>query len=301
MLDALGFSGFAYDWREHHIPTFDEEIQALRSRRIELVAWWWDWEASDPMATTMLEKFKRHGVTPQLWVMQSMGDGDLSILDEVAALLPVGIQMPKDEAALSALPPDDQERVSAAFLEVISRVHRESLTTSPAEQEQRIEQETDRIGALARLAAPYGCDAALYNHNGWFGMVENEVEIVKRVRQRDVDNVGIAYNFSHARDELHDDSLDFETLWEQMHPYVSAVNMAGIHLEDGTTLYPSQGDGELEMMRIIERSGWSGPIGLIAESGGDAAEALASARAGLDWLAAELREAGSGGPRPFNL
>jgi hypothetical protein len=37
---------------------------------------------------------------------------------------------------------------------------------------------------------------------------------------------------------------------------------------------------------------------LIAESGGDAEVTLRNARSGLDWLAAELREPGSGGQRP---
>jgi hypothetical protein len=69
-------------------------------------------------------------------------------------------------------------------------------------------------------------------------------------------------------------------------------------MEDGTTLYPTEGDCELEMMRVIEASRWSGPVGLIAESGGDAEVTLRNARIGLDWLAAELREPGSGGPRP---
>jgi hypothetical protein len=55
------------------------------------------------------------------------------------------------------------------------------------------------------------------------------------------------------------------------------------------------------MMRVIERSGWRGPVGVLAETGGDAALALTNAMRGLDWLAAELRQPDSGGPRPFPL
>ena len=42
MLDELGFKKFAYDWREHHLPSFPEEVEALRQHGIELTSvWWW--------------------------------------------------------------------------------------------------------------------------------------------------------------------------------------------------------------------------------------------------------------------
>ncbi len=42
MLHDLGFTKFAYDWREQHLPTFAEEVQAMQSHGIELSAvWWW--------------------------------------------------------------------------------------------------------------------------------------------------------------------------------------------------------------------------------------------------------------------
>lgn len=42
MLHQLGFSKMAYDWREQHLPSFPEEVQALKENQIELVAvWWW--------------------------------------------------------------------------------------------------------------------------------------------------------------------------------------------------------------------------------------------------------------------
>src|SRR5437762_2627164 len=40
MLEKLGFSKFAYDYRAEHIPTFDAEIEALKRHHIELTAWW---------------------------------------------------------------------------------------------------------------------------------------------------------------------------------------------------------------------------------------------------------------------
>jgi hypothetical protein len=69
--------------------------------------------------------------------------------------------------------------------------------------------------------------------------------------------------------------------------------------DPGKIIYPSQGIHELEMMRTIQESGWRGPIGLIAEKGGDAEITLGNYIKGLDWLAAELKQPGSGGPPPF--
>jgi hypothetical protein len=60
----------------------------------------------------------------------------------------------------------------------------------------------------------------------------------------------------------------------------------------------SQGDKELEMMRTIQHSGWRGPIGLIAEQGGDAEVTLGNNLRGLDWLSKEIAHSGSGGERP---
>jgi hypothetical protein len=54
------------------------------------------------------------------------------------------------------------------------------------------------------------------------------------------------------------------------------------------------------MMRTIQDSGWVGPVGLIAERGGDAKVTLGNDLLGLDWLAAELRQPGSGGSRPLS-
>jgi sugar phosphate isomerase/epimerase len=167
------------------------------------------------------------------------------------------------------------------------------MPKTPEEQAQRVDLEADRIEALVQLAAPYGCKVELYNHNGWFGIIENEIAIVERLHERGVTDVGLVYNFSHLRDDLHDDTIDFPALWERMKPYVDVVNIAGTHHEDGTTLLPGEGDSELELMRTIQESGWTGPIGLIGESGGDVEVTLRNCIAGLDRLAAELEAAPS--------
>jgi hypothetical protein len=92
---------------------------------------------------------------------------------------------------------------------------------------------------------------------------------------------------------------DFAAIWARMKPYVVAVNITGMVLGQGEKLMPpSQGDHELGMLRIISASGWRGPIGLIAEQGGDAEMTLGNGLRGADWLRAELAQRGSGGDRP---
>jgi sugar phosphate isomerase/epimerase len=253
MLHQLGFKHFAYDWREKDIPTFDTEIEALRKYGIDLIAWWFPFDADDPVAKQTLETFRRHHVRPQLWVMQSQK----------------GPAEPKN--------PQQMTR---------------------EEQRQRVRQEADRIHQLVTLAVPYGSKIELYNHNGWYGLVENELAILARLQELGDTDVGMVYNLSHAHDNDHNDTTKFPALWARMQPHVVAVNITGMGPID-QIIYPSQGSHELNMMRIIEKSGWKGPVGLIAEKGGDARVTLGNYIKGLDWLAAEIRQPNSGGPRPF--
>ena len=102
----------------------------------------------------------------------------------------------------------------------------------------------------------------------------------------------------HARDESHDDTKNFPAIWKQVQPYAVAANVTGLHWED-KYVHPSQGDSELATMRTIQEGGWNGSVGLVAEKGGDAEVTLQNYMRGLDWLAAELKQPGSGGPAPF--
>lgn len=291
MLRRLGFRSFAYDGRGTDTDEYEAEIRALRAHGIELLAWWFgDRDAGDPLAKATLDLFERHDVRPQLWVMQSTR----SLVEEVNALLPDGMELPLTAEQAASISP----AVRAQFDRAFARWRAAGLTSTQQEQERRVEQEADRIQALVELAAPYGCRVMLYNHNGWFGMMDNQLAIIERLEARGVAGVGIAYNFSHVRDELHDDTVAFPELWARIQHRVAVVNVSGTYWER-TVVYPSQGDCELAMMETIERSGWRGPIGLIAERGGDAEETLANCLRGLDWLADELNEPGSGGPRPF--
>jgi hypothetical protein len=63
MLQELGLTKLAYDWRAEHVPTFNAEIEAMQKHGIEISAWWYPGRK-----TEILDAIKRHGIHPQLWV-----------------------------------------------------------------------------------------------------------------------------------------------------------------------------------------------------------------------------------------
>lgn len=65
MLRELGLKRCAYDWRENHVPTFEEEILEYKKNDIEYFAFWGQHESA-------FELFKKHKIKPQIWHM--LGD-----------------------------------------------------------------------------------------------------------------------------------------------------------------------------------------------------------------------------------
>jgi len=89
MLQELGFTKFAYDYRSEHIPTFDTEMEALQRHGITLIAWWFPSDLNDE-AKQILAVLQRHHLTGvQLWVT---GGGEPTRTPEEQA------QRVKDEA-----------------------------------------------------------------------------------------------------------------------------------------------------------------------------------------------------------
>lgn len=288
MLERLGFKNFVYSFREKHIRTLDVEIDALKRHGIRLSALMLyvvddpdakvDWRnyliaspdvfmgKAKPNGLTLgdlLETFRRHNVHPQLWIVT----------------YPMNLRAATETSSAEELP------------QRMTELLRQDLAAFP--QQERVKLEARRMKALARLAAPYGVKVELYNHGAWLGMMDNQIAVIERLRALGVTDVGMVYDFAHGRDELHDDSSNFPALWKQAKAYVVEVNIGHMSANGAT-----QGNRELEMMRIVQDSGWRGPIGLDAMQGGDAEVALKSALLEFDWLSAELRQPGSGGPLP---
>ena len=62
MLERLGIKALAYDWRDEHVATFEDEIEATKRLGIEFFATW----KSHPK---MLRLFRRHQMAPQIWLV----------------------------------------------------------------------------------------------------------------------------------------------------------------------------------------------------------------------------------------
>jgi hypothetical protein len=73
MLNRLGIKRVAYDWREEHVPQFDDEMEAYRKHGIALHAFWTPVNTATPLAEPhwplVLDLARRHNVQPELWVM----------------------------------------------------------------------------------------------------------------------------------------------------------------------------------------------------------------------------------------
>lgn len=152
---------------------------------------------------------------------------------------------------------------------------KKGFPTSAHEQSIRVKREAARIAAFVKLAAPYGCSVNLYNHRGWFGMMDNQLAILTRLKELGITNVGMVYNFGHSKSELHDDSSNFAEMWERIKPHVVTVNIWVF------------GARELKMMRIIQESGWRGSVG-VEPIGGNAELNLRNALWTAKWAAAQL-------------
>lgn len=231
MLRRLGLRRFAYDYRAEHIPTFDDEMQALAEHGIELTAWWFPPLLNDE-ARQILAVLERHGIKTQLWVT---GGGE--------------------------------------------------MTRTAEEQKQRVEAEAQRIGEIARAAAEIGCSVALYNHGGWFGEPENQIEIIRHLQ---MPNVGIVYNLHHGHAHLD----RFPELLAAMRPYLYVLNLNGMITagdEQGKKILPiGEGDHDLSLLKTIEASGYRGPIGILNHTDHDAEARLLDNLEGLEWLVAQL-------------
>jgi hypothetical protein len=72
MLNGIGITRLAYDWRDHHVPTFDQEYDELNAHHIQLQAFWL-LSGSDPSSEYgVIETFKfldRRKINTQIWYM----------------------------------------------------------------------------------------------------------------------------------------------------------------------------------------------------------------------------------------
>jgi len=233
MLTGLGFTHFAYDYRDQHVPSFREEINVLKDHHITLSAvWLW----ADPNADA---------------IPDSSGRQILDILRETGTRTELWLVMP--ENAFDGVP--DEESLARA---------------------------TAVVADILRESEEIGCTLALYNHGGWFGEPENMIRIIESVGP---DRLRIVYNFHHGHHQVE----HFEDNLEKMLPYLSTININGMRVEGPKIITLCQGDRELEMLRMIKASGYTGPIGILGHTEGeDIREVLQRNLEGLERLKKSL-------------
>jgi putative heme-binding domain-containing protein len=156
-------------------------------------------------------------------------------------------------------------------------------TTDQQQQRERVASEAERIGRIARAAAKIGCTVGLYNHGGWFGEAENQLAIIEALK---MPNVGIVYNLHHGHHHLG----RFAEILQQIKPHLLALNLNGMTAggdQQGKKILPiGAGEWDLRLVKIIEQSGYRGPIGILNHTDLDAEKRLLDNLDGLRWVVA---------------
>lgn len=85
MVKRLGLQRVAYDWRNEHVASFEEEIEQYKKHGIEFFAFWSWHDAIEPL-------IRKHGIKPQIWVtLHSPSEGSQSekVAKAAESLLPL--------------------------------------------------------------------------------------------------------------------------------------------------------------------------------------------------------------------
>ena len=69
MVKRLGIKKVAYDWRQEHVSTFEEEILQYKKNDLDYFAFW-SWHED------MARLIKKHGIKPQIWLSVSSPKAD---------------------------------------------------------------------------------------------------------------------------------------------------------------------------------------------------------------------------------
>jgi len=158
-----------------------------------------------------------------------------------------------------------------------------NINMTADEAEAFANKEAERIRTIAVATQEIGSTVGLYNHGGWFGVPENQIELIRRIGMT---NVGIIFNLHHAHDQL--DRLP--TVLAKMMPHLLVININGMQSDGerlGKKILPiGEGDRDLEVLKAISESGFKGPIGILNHTDEDAKTRLERNMAGLQALVA---------------
>jgi sugar phosphate isomerase/epimerase len=68
MLANLGLKKMAYDWRQEHVPTFEDELHFMEKEGIEFFAFWSPM-SPNPGYEAMMSLIEERGIHPQIWMI----------------------------------------------------------------------------------------------------------------------------------------------------------------------------------------------------------------------------------------
>lgn len=140
------------------------------------------------------------------------------------------------------------------------------------------------IAYLSQKAQELGCKIALYNHGGWYGKPDNQLEIIKKLPN---ENLGVVFNFHHAHDKLEHYSENIKKL----QPYLWCVNLNGMKADGPKIITIGKGDLEKEMILQLIDFGYKGPFGILGHvKGGDPEKILKENFNGLQSMTQKLEK-----------
>ena len=132
-------------------------------------------------------------------------------------------------------------------------------------QSQSLKKAQDMISFLSKKAKKVNCKIALYNHGGWFGESENQLEIMKRLPKH---NIGIIYNFHHAHKQLD----EYQSIIKQIYPFLWCVTLNGMKKDGPKIMTIGKGNLEKEMIYLLVKLGYKGPFSVLGHVKNEDAE-----------------------------
>jgi len=130
-------------------------------------------------------------------------------------------------------------------------------------QEKSLETTTKMISYLCERAKALNCKIALYNHGGWPGEPENQLQIIKALPQYEI---GMIYNFHHGHEQLD----RYSEIIEAIFPYLWCVSLNGMKKEGPKIISIGKGNLEKEMIQVLLDKGYLGPWAILGHvKGGD--------------------------------
>ncbi len=157
--------------------------------------------------------------------------------------------------------------------------------------EEKAEAAASAIRPIAEAAGKIGCRVSLYNHGGWFGEPENQLKVISKIGK---DNVGIVYNLHHGHDHLD----RFAKMLDAIIPHLDVLNLNGMDVDGERKgrkiLALGEGERDLQLLKTIAASKYTGPIGILGHTGDDMRLRLMDNLDGLEWLRPQVagKEAG---------